>query len=98
MHRRAGGRKSPARSNVANTGGLTSPARRACTLVRMTSFSRGPHAFATTHWSLVLAAGARKSPESTQALSTLCQNYWYPLYAYVRRRGLDPHEAQDLTQ
>jgi RNA polymerase sigma factor (sigma-70 family) len=63
----------------------------------MTSFSR-PHAFATTHWSLVLAAGARKSPESSQALSTLCQSYWYPLYAYVRRRGLDPHEAQDLTQ
>lgn len=61
----------------------------------MSSF---PQHFATTRWSLVLAAGARQSPQGSQALATLCEAYWYPLYAYVRRRGLDAHEAQDLTQ
>jgi RNA polymerase sigma factor (sigma-70 family) len=65
----------------------------------MTSFSSpGPGHFATTHWSIVLAAGARPSAEGSQALAALCESYWYPLYAYVRRRGLDAHEAQDLTQ
>jgi RNA polymerase sigma factor (sigma-70 family) len=62
------------------------------------SSSPGPGHFATTRWSIVLAAGARQSPVGSQALATLCESYWYPLYAYVRRRGLDPHEAQDLTQ
>lgn len=47
---------------------------------------------------MVLAAGARQSVEGSQALAALCEAYWYPLYAYVRRRGLDAHEAQDLTQ
>jgi len=60
--------------------------------------SSSPQQFATTHWSIVLAAGARQSAAGTQALATLCETYWYPLYAYVRRRGLDAHEAQDLTQ
>jgi RNA polymerase sigma factor (sigma-70 family) len=46
----------------------------------------------------VLAAGHRSSPDSRRALESLCQTYWYPLYAYVRRRVLDVHEAQDLTQ
>src|SRR5215207_9257616 len=65
----------------------------------MTSFSSpGQGHFATTRWSIVLAAGARQSPVGSQALATLCESYWYPLYAYVRRRGLDAHEAQDLTQ
>lgn len=69
------------------------------TLLRMTAFSSpGPQQFATTRWSVVLAAGARQSPAGSQALATLCASYWYPLYAYVRRRGFDPHEAQDLTQ
>lgn len=54
--------------------------------------------FATTHWSLVLAAGNRESEESTRALEKLCRAYWPPLYAYVRRRVSDMHEAQDLTQ
>ncbi len=54
--------------------------------------------FTATHWSVVLAAGQRESPESTAALEALCQTYWYPLYAYVRRRGCPPHDAQDLTQ
>jgi RNA polymerase sigma-70 factor (ECF subfamily) len=55
--------------------------------------------FATTHWSVVLAAGGRARPAAAgQALAQLCEGYWYPLYAYVRRRISDVHEAQDLTQ
>jgi RNA polymerase sigma-70 factor (ECF subfamily) len=55
-------------------------------------------AFATTHWSTVLAAGATTSPHAAAALERLCQTYWYPLYAFVRRKGYGPHEAEDLTQ
>jgi RNA polymerase sigma-70 factor (ECF subfamily) len=54
--------------------------------------------FATTHWSVVLAAGDRPVPAASQALNQLCEGYWYPIYAYVRRRVTDLHEAQDLTQ
>ena len=54
--------------------------------------------FATTHWSVVLAAGERGSPETEQALSRLCQSYWFPIYAFVRKRGNSPEQAQDLTQ
>lgn len=54
--------------------------------------------FATTHWSVVLAAGRRASPRSQEALAELCRTYWYPLYAYVRRVGHSPEDAQDLTQ
>lgn len=54
--------------------------------------------FATTHWSIVLAAAAQEAPGATAALETLCRTYWYPLYAYVRRDGLSPEDAQDLTQ
>ncbi len=54
--------------------------------------------FATTHWSVVLAAGQGKSPQASEALEKLCRWYWYPLYAYVRRRGYRPQDAQDLTQ
>jgi RNA polymerase sigma-70 factor (ECF subfamily) len=54
--------------------------------------------FTSTHWSVVLAAGQDTSPEKSQALERLCRTYWYPLYAFVRRRGYPPHEAQDLTQ
>lgn len=54
--------------------------------------------FATTHWSIVLAAGQGTSSEAQSALGTLCQTYWYPLYAFVRRRGYHAAEAQDLTQ
>jgi RNA polymerase sigma-70 factor (ECF subfamily) len=57
-----------------------------------------PAAFATTHWSLVLAAGEPDDPASRQALAELCQAYWYPVYAYVRRRVADVHEARDRTQ
>ena len=54
--------------------------------------------FQTTHWSLVLRAGNRADREADDALAALCGRYWYPLYAYVRRRSADVHEAQDLTQ
>src|SRR5262249_54394371 len=54
--------------------------------------------FASTRWSLVLAAAQRDSPECQAALATLCRLYWYPLYAYARRRLPRPQDAQDLTQ
>ena len=62
----------------------------------------GPEAhggvFATTHWSVVLAAAEGDSPQAIKALEALCREYWYPLYAYVRRQGRSPEDAQDLTQ
>ena len=77
-----------------------------------TSETTGTHAFATpstevserrpvfvtTHWSVVLSARQKDSPQSAAALETLCRTYWYPLYAYVRRQGHSPPDAQDLTQ
>jgi RNA polymerase sigma factor (sigma-70 family) len=54
--------------------------------------------FETTHWSLVLRAGNRADQDADVALAALCERYWYPLYAYVRRRVTDVSEAQDLTQ
>lgn len=54
--------------------------------------------FASTHWSVVLAAAKTQSPEAQAALEKLCVAYWYPLYAYLRRRGHSPAEAEDLTQ
>jgi RNA polymerase sigma-70 factor (ECF subfamily) len=54
--------------------------------------------FASTHWSLVVAAGQRNLPESEAALTSLCRLYWYPLYAYARRHLTNIEDAQDLTQ
>jgi RNA polymerase sigma factor (sigma-70 family) len=54
--------------------------------------------FATTRWSLVALAQDGISPAAHTALEALCTAYWYPLYAYVRRKGLSPSDAQDLTQ
>ncbi len=54
--------------------------------------------FATTRWSVVLAAGHNDTTHARAALEKLCRAYWYPLYAYVRRRGHSPEDAQDLTQ
>jgi RNA polymerase sigma-70 factor (ECF subfamily) len=54
--------------------------------------------FVTTHWSVVLAAGHGDTTRAADALAHLCQSYWYPLYAYGRRRGCSPPDAQDLTQ
>jgi RNA polymerase sigma factor (sigma-70 family) len=59
--------------------------------------SAGDGRFTTTHWSLVLAAGA-EDVRGREALARLCQVYWYPLYAFVRRQGCHPHDAQELTQ
>jgi hypothetical protein len=56
------------------------------------------NSFATTHWSLGLAAGKGASADTQASLEALCQTYWYPLYAYVRRHGYQPDDAQDLTQ
>ena len=54
--------------------------------------------FATTHWSMVVSAGGSRSPEASRALATLCEDYWFPLYAFVRRAGYTVDDAQDLTQ
>jgi RNA polymerase sigma factor (sigma-70 family) len=61
--------------------------------------SRSPDCpFPSTHWSRVIAAGSRSSPESREAIADLCKSYWYPLYAFVRRRGHDAHAAEDIVQ
>jgi RNA polymerase sigma-70 factor (ECF subfamily) len=65
---------------------------------QQTSSSAPPGAFPPTRWSLVLAARQQPSPASAEALEAVCHAYWYPLYAYVRRCGSSPHDAQDLTQ
>ena len=54
--------------------------------------------FATTQWSLVLAAGRGGDAESEDALARLCALYWYPVFAFIRRQGHDADQAQDLTQ
>jgi RNA polymerase sigma-70 factor (ECF subfamily) len=64
----------------------------------LTSSSEAPRIFPHTRWSLVLAATQKEAPESAAALEAICHAYWYPLYAYVRRCGQSPHDAQDLTQ
>jgi DNA-directed RNA polymerase specialized sigma24 family protein len=58
----------------------------------------GRAVFATTHWSVVLGAGQEDSPTVSEALTHLCRTYWYPLYAYVRRKGYPRPDAEDLTQ
>ena len=54
--------------------------------------------FATTHWTVVLNAGHSETTRGRDALAALCETYWYPLYAFVRRQGHSPHDAEDLTQ
>jgi RNA polymerase sigma factor (sigma-70 family) len=54
--------------------------------------------FRPTRWSMILLSAQTKAPGSQAALATLCRLYWYPLYAFVRRRGYNPEDAQDLTQ
>jgi RNA polymerase sigma-70 factor (ECF subfamily) len=63
----------------------------------MAESSHSAH-FPTTHWSRVIAAGDRAAPEARAALAELCEAYWYPLYALMRRRGHPPDEASNLTQ
>jgi RNA polymerase sigma-70 factor (ECF subfamily) len=57
----------------------------------------GAVAFATTHWSVVLEAQG-ESPAAQEALEKLCRTYWRPIYSFVRRQGIPPEEAEDLTQ
>ena len=57
----------------------------------------GPVAFTTTHWSVVLEAQG-ESPAAQEALEKLCRIYWRPIYSFVRRQGIGPAEAEDLTQ
>jgi RNA polymerase sigma-70 factor (ECF subfamily) len=65
----------------------------------MTSHTQtGRNEFPVTSWTLVVAAGNRGGQDCREALARLCEQYWYPVYAYVRRRGYPEHEAQDLTQ
>ena len=68
----------------------------------MTSAESTSHArrdiFATTHWTVVLAAGRGETLQAAHALEELCRTYWYPLYAYVRRRGHTRENAEDLVQ
>jgi DNA-directed RNA polymerase specialized sigma24 family protein len=59
---------------------------------------REPGRFVTTRWSLVLAAGGKESDSSRSAMGRLVETYWYPLYAFARRKGRGPEEACDLTQ
>jgi RNA polymerase sigma factor (sigma-70 family) len=54
--------------------------------------------FATTHWSVVVNASRADTTQASEALASLYKTYWYPLYAYVRRRGYSAHDAEDLTQ
>ncbi|MEM7453239.1 MAG: RNA polymerase subunit sigma-24 [Planctomycetota bacterium] len=56
------------------------------------------HDFATTCWSMIREAGAEDSDIANSALQELCQQYWYPLYSFVRRQGLDSNAAADVTQ
>lgn len=58
----------------------------------------GPRQFATTQWSIVLAARGAEEPAARDALASLCEAYWYPWYAYIRRAGHSADAAQDLTQ
>jgi RNA polymerase sigma-70 factor (ECF subfamily) len=64
----------------------------------MSSDPSGNANFATTHWSLVIAAVKSPSPQSRAALEELCGCYWYPVYAFVRRRGHQAEDARDMTQ
>jgi RNA polymerase sigma-70 factor (ECF subfamily) len=76
-----------------------SPARPEATVEsRFGSATERRDVFVTTQWSVVLAAGTHDFERAAAALHRLCSTYWYPIYAFIRRRGADVHEAEDLTQ
>src|ERR1051326_3705419 len=62
------------------------------------SESAGTARFASTQWSVVIAARHQTGPQARQAPASLCRVYWYPLYAFIRRQGWPADQAQDLTQ
>ena len=64
----------------------------------ISSTPTGTSRFATTHWSVVLAAGSPESTRYQEAIEILCKTYWFPLYAYLRRRGYNRHQAEDYIQ
>jgi RNA polymerase sigma factor (sigma-70 family) len=64
----------------------------------MSPSDASPRRFATTHWSLIVAAREGEAAQAQEALAALCRAYWYPLYAYIRQQGHPAEEAQDLTQ
>ena len=66
--------------------------------LRMKADLRSEAQFAATHWSMILAAQDAASPDAEAALARLCEAYWYPIYAFLRRKGHSCHEAEDLTQ
>jgi DNA-directed RNA polymerase specialized sigma24 family protein len=70
---------------------------RVTSLTSVDPASVGPAAFTTTHWSVVLEAQG-ESPAAQQALENLCRTYWRPIYSFVRREGVRPEEAKDITQ
>src|SRR4030095_5907468 len=61
-------------------------------------FTADAPVFATTHWRVVLDAGQDDSPNASEAMAQLCRTYWYPLSTYLRRKGYETPDAQDLTQ
>ena len=64
----------------------------------VSDFSSAHRSFPETHWSVVLTAGAVGGPMAEEALEKLCRAYWYPLYAFARKQGYSPSEAEDSTQ
>jgi RNA polymerase sigma-70 factor (ECF subfamily) len=56
------------------------------------------HAFPSTQWSMIVRAGGDHASEARAALGQLCSQYWFPLYAFIRRQGRSHHEAEDCTQ
>jgi len=71
---------------------------RAGIMGKTNSFDQNQGAFETTHWTVVMAAAGANSTHAMEAFGKLYGDYWYPLYAYARRRGASPHESQDLVQ
>lgn len=84
---------------VAGKTALTMDALLGFNRVMQDSIVPGAREFHTTRWSLVLEAqSGTDTTRARDAMAALCRDYWYPLYAFVRRRGYAPHDAQDLTQ
>jgi DNA-directed RNA polymerase specialized sigma24 family protein len=67
-------------------------------MVVLSASREGEERFGETAWSMVLAAGNASEPRAREALAELCRIYWPPVYGYLRRRGYNRDDAQDLTQ